>query len=69
MFKPRIKQTPPRLTPLIGRASPRGSKNFGGLNKGIDMPNQSALQTEDDSPLGSATAKYKHDMPPFKFGQ
>jgi hypothetical protein len=69
----------PKPTPLIGRASPKMSATSAnplrglipaaatGRMKGIDMPNQAATAM-DESPLGSATAKYKHDMPPFKFG-
>jgi hypothetical protein len=52
-FKKRIAQTPPRLTPLMGRASPKGSKNFGGTGKGIDMPNEEQAQPA-MSPLGLA---------------
>jgi hypothetical protein len=48
---PRIKQTPPKLTPLVGRKSPAGSQNFGGLGKGIDMPDQ------------SQQPQYKHAIP------
>lgn len=53
MRKPRIATTPPKLTALVGRASPKGSHNFGGLNKGIDMPNKSAAGAGPSlSPLG-----------------
>lgn len=65
MFKPRIKTTPPKVTPLVGRKSPAGSKNYGGLGKGIDMPNQS------QAAFGSSTAPYKHETPQlgnFNFG-
>jgi hypothetical protein len=48
---PKLATKPPRLTPLVGRASPKGSSNFGGLHKGIDMPNQ------------ASSAKYKNDTP------
>jgi hypothetical protein len=37
---------------VAGRASPKGSKNFGGLNKGIDMPNKSAGPAPDAAPMG-----------------
>lgn len=48
---------PPRLTALAGRASPKGSKNFGGLNKGIDMPNKSKGQAPDLSPFGGMSTQ------------
>lgn len=52
MRRPKIATTPPRLTALAGRASPQGSKNFGGLNKGIDMPNKAKAKGADMSPFG-----------------
>ena len=72
MRKPRLATTPPKLTPLLGRASPKGSKNYGGLGKGIDMPNQSQnLMTASPLGLASSKASYKHDVPQLgeiKFG-
>jgi len=71
MRKFRLSTTPPVTRALIGRASPKGSSNVAGLNKGIDMPNQSATEGLNMSPLGSASAKYKHDTPQLgvvKFG-
>jgi hypothetical protein len=42
MRKPHLSTTPPKLPALIGRASPKGSKNFGGIGKAADAPNKSA---------------------------
>lgn len=48
---PKLATKPPKLTALVGRASPKGSTNYGGLHKGIDMPNQ------------AKSAMYKHETP------
>ena len=67
-FRLRAATRPPRLAPLVGRASPQGSHNFGGVGKGVDMPNQSASPTSSAtmSPLGvklGSTAPFKHEIP------
>ena len=63
---------PPRLAPLIGRASPMGSKNFGGVGKGVDMPNKTAgagamggggMGIMPSPAFGASNAPYKHEMP------
>lgn len=53
MRKPRISTTPPKLTALVGRKSPAGSHNFGGIGKAADMPNKSAAAGPSLSPLGA----------------
>jgi hypothetical protein len=53
MRPPRLSTTPPKLPALVGRASPAGSKNFGGIGKAADAPNKSA--TAASSPFGAAS--------------
>jgi len=52
----KMSMAPPKLAPLVGRASPAGSHNFGGVGKGIDMPNQSQKALG-----GQPRAPYKHE--------
>ena len=52
----RLKTSPPRLLPLSGRASPKGSLSPRGIGAGIDRPNTNTTPVQ--SSLGTPVRNF-----------